>query len=98
MKKVMENYILGEGKVPDWFNAEANAGRIKLIYDEDDQMIGCQVLSGTKVYDAVIGDSIINTKYGVVVLPKEKAKQYGVQKKDDKQKEEKKEEETTAEE
>ena len=94
MKKV-ESFIFGEGKAPEWFNKEANAGRVKMLFDEEDQMIGAQLLSGTKVYEAKIGDSIMNTKYGLAVLPKEKAKQYGVQKKDDKQakdfKEEKKE-------
>lgn len=98
MKKAVESYVLGEGKAPEWFNKEANAGRVKLIYDEDDQLIGAQILSGMKVYDALIGDSIINTKYGLAVLPKEKAKQYGVQKKDDKQIKERDDKEEKAEE
>lgn len=84
MKKNMENFVFGEGKAPEWFNKEANAGRVKIMYDEDDQIIGCQILSGTKVYEAKIGDTILNTKYGLAVVPKEKAKQYGLQKKDDK--------------
>lgn len=87
MKKGVESFIFGEGKAPEWFDKEANAGRVKIMYDEDDQMIGAQILSGTKVYEAKIGDSILNTKYGLAVLPKEKAKQYGVQKKDDAKKE-----------
>ena len=87
MKKGVESFILGEQKAPEWFDKEANAGRVKIMYDEDDQMIGAQILSGTKVYEAKIGDSILNTKYGLAVLPKEKAKQYGVQNKDAKQKE-----------
>lgn len=98
MKKVVESFVLGEGKAPEWFNNEANAGRVKLIYDEDDQLIGAQILSGVKVYDALIGDSILNSKYGLAVIPKEKAKQYGVQKKDDKQIKEKDNEEEKAEE
>ena len=96
MKKNMENFVFGEGKAPEWFNKEANAGRVKIMYDEDDQIIGCQILSGTKVYEAEIGDTILNTKYGLAVVPKEKAKQYGLQKKDDKK--EIKEETTTKEE
>lgn len=87
MKKGVESFIFGEGKAPEWFDKEANAGRVKIMYDEDDQMIGAQILSGTKTYEAKIGDSILNTKYGLAVLPKEKAKQYGVQKKDDAKKE-----------
>lgn len=87
MKKGVESFIFGEGKAPEWFDKEANMGRVKLMFDEDDQMIGAQILSGTKIYEAKIGDSILNTKYGLAVLPKEKAKQYGVQKKDDVKKE-----------
>lgn len=86
--KVVENFVLGEAKVPEWFNRETNAGRVKVLFDEDDEMIGAQILSGTKVYEAKVGDTIINSKYGLAVLPREKAKQYGVQKKDDKQEKE----------
>lgn len=91
MKKTVEGFVFGEMKVPDWFNKEANSGRIKLIFDEEDQMVAAQILSGTKVYEAKVGDSILNTKYGIVVIPREKAKQYGVQKKDDVKKETKEE-------
>ena len=94
MKKMVESYVLGEGKAPDWFNKEANAGRVKIMYDEDEQTIGAQILSGTKVYEAKVGDSIMNTKYGLAVLPKEKAKQYGVQNKDVKKEKEISEEKT----
>lgn len=97
MKKAIETFIFGEGKAPDWFNKEANAGRVKIIFDEDDQIIGAQILSGTKVYEAKIGDSVLNTKYGLAVLTKEKAKQYGVQKKDDAKKEIKEEKKETEE-
>lgn len=94
MKKAVESFVFGEMKAPEWFNKETNAGRVKVMLDEDDQMIGAQILSGTKVYEAKIGDSILNTKYGLAVLPKEKAKQYGAQNKDAKKeiKEEKTEE------
>lgn len=91
MSKELESFIFGEGKVPEWFNIEANAGRVKMLFDEDDQIIGAQILSGTKTYEAKIGDSVIKTKYGLAVLSKEKAKQYGVQKKDVKQKDTKEE-------
>ena len=79
---MLEQFILGEGKAPEWFDNEANAGRIKMIYNEDEELIGAQILSGTKTYEAKVGDSIINTKYGVAVIPQEKAKAYGVQRKD----------------
>ena len=94
MKKAIESFIFGEGKAPEWFNKEANAGRVKTILDEDDQIIGVQILSGTKVYEAKVGDSIMNTKYGLAVIPREKAKQYGVQNKDAKKEKEISEEKT----
>lgn len=94
MKKAIESFIFGEGKAPEWFNKEANAGRVKTILDEDDQIIGAQILSGTKVYEAKVGDSIMNTKYGLAVIPREKAKQYGVQNKDAKKEKEISEEKT----
>ena len=92
--KELESFVFGSNKTPEWFNKESNAGRVKMIFDEDDQIVGAQILSGTKVYEAKIGDSILNTKYGLAVLPREKAKQYGVQNKDAKKeiKEEKTEE------
>lgn len=98
MDKIVENFILSNKKAPDWFNKEANAGRVKLLFNEDEEMIGAQIVSGTRTYEAKIGDTILNTKYGLMVLPKEKAKQYGVQKKDDKQDKEIKEEKKEAEE
>ena len=94
MKKAIESFIFGEGKAPEWFNKEANAGRVKTILDEDDQIVGAQILSGTKVYEAKVGDSIMNTKYGLAVIPREKAKQYGVQNKDAKKEKEISEEKT----
>lgn len=94
MKKAIESFIFGEGKAPEWFNKEANTGRVKTILDEDDQIVGAQILSGTKVYEAKVGDSIMNTKYGLAVIPREKAKQYGVQNKDAKKEKEISEEKT----
>lgn len=95
--KAVESFVFNGGKAPEWFNKEANAGRIKLMFDEDDQITGVQIASGTKVYEAKIGDTILNTKYGLAVLPKEKAKQYGMQTKESKKEKEIKEEATTEE-
>jgi len=94
MKKMMENFIFGTEKAPAWFDQEANAGRVKLLYDEDDQLVGARILSGMKTYEAKVGDSIMNTKYGLAVIPREKAKQYGVQNKDAKKEKEISEEKT----
>ena len=84
MAKVFENFILGSGKVPEWFQKEANAGKVKQIFNEDGELRETQIASGTKVYVAHDGDTIINSNYGLVVLKQQDAKKYGVQKKDEK--------------
>lgn len=86
--KEMESFIFGEMRAPDWFNKEANAGRVKVLYDEDDEILGAQIISGMKVYEVRIGDTVLYSKYGLSVVPKEKAKKFGLQKKDAKQEKE----------
>ena len=83
MAKVFENFILGAGKVPEWFQKEANAGKVKQVFDEDGALKETHIASGTKVYIAYEGDTIIKTNYGLVVLKQQDAKKFGVQKKDE---------------
>lgn len=83
MAKQFESFILGVGKVPAWFNDEANKGKVKQVFDEDGELVETHIASGTKVYVAHDGDTIINTNYGLVVMKKEDAKKYGVQKKEE---------------
>lgn len=80
MAKVIESFIYGMGKVPEWFQKEANAGKVKQIFDEEGNSVEVQIASGTKVYIAHEGDTIINSKYGLVVLKQTEAKKFGVQK------------------
>jgi hypothetical protein len=84
MAKNFENFILGSAKVPDWFNRAANEGKVRQIFDEDGVLVETQISSGTKIYIAHEGDTIINTNYGLVVLNQQDAKKFGVQKKDEK--------------
>lgn len=94
MAKVFENFILGAGKVPEWFNEEANKGKVKQVYDEDGDLKETHIISGTKVYVAKEGDTIIKTNYGLVVLEQKEAKKFGVQKRDEKPAKSDKEQET----
>lgn len=99
MAKQFESFILGSGKTPEWFDKVANAGKVKQIFDEDGEVIETHIASGTKVYVAHEGDTVINTSYGLVVLDQQDAKKYGVQRKDDqveKSVPKKKDEETNA--
>lgn len=74
-----ETFILGRGSVPSWFNDEANKGRAKLIYNEDEELIGAKVFMATKMVNANVGDTIMLLKSGLAVVPREKAKKYKVQ-------------------
>ena len=72
----VETYVLGNKMVPNWLNAEAAAGRVKMTYNEDGEIENAKVISGVKSYIANVGDTIMKTKSGLVVIGKEKAKKY----------------------
>ena len=75
-----ESFIFGDLNVPVWFNDEAKMGRVKINYDDEGNIVNAKIMSGTKVYEAQKGDSIMKSISGLVVIPKDKAKKYGVQK------------------
>ena len=77
-----ETFIFGKEKTPDWFNKAANEGRVRVFYDEDNKMVRARIKSGINEYIAEIGDSIINTRTGLIVIKEDKAKKYKVQKED----------------
>ena len=56
--------------VPSWLNDYSKNGKVKLI-KEQDELVGLKVMSGTKTYDAYIGDMILLTKTGLIVKEKE---------------------------
>lgn len=78
MSKV-ESFVFGQ-KAPAWFDDEARKGRVRIMYDDEGNIVSAKIMSGTKVYEAHKGDSIIKSNSGLVVIPQNKAKQYGVQK------------------
>lgn len=82
----VQKFIAGE-KTPEWFNQRASMGRAKKTYDEDGELTGILVTTATKTYEAKVGDTIMLTKSGMVVIPKEKAQKFGLQKKTSKEEE-----------
>lgn len=81
-----ETFIFGKDATPAWFDEAANMGRVRTFYDDDNKLVRARIKSGITEYVAEIGDSIMNTKSGLVVIKEDKAKRYKVQN----QKEEKK--------
>lgn len=66
-----EQFIFGKDKVPEWFNEHAKLGRVRLIYDDENKlMTGAKIFSGVTTYEAKVGDTIINSKSGLVVIAK----------------------------
>lgn len=65
-----DSFVLGKDVVPVWFNEEANKGRVRTIYDDDRNVQNVIINSGIKKYVASPGDTIINSKNGIVVIPK----------------------------
>lgn len=76
----VKEFVLGKGKMPDWFNEKCAQGRARVEYDDEHNLIGVTVHMPTKTVFAEVGDSIMLVKSGLQVIPKEKAKKYNVQK------------------
>lgn len=68
MAKV-ESFILGKGSTPKWFKEEMAKGRVKMLIDEDDEIIGAKIFYPTKTFNVKIGDRVMLTKSGLVVDP-----------------------------
>lgn len=64
----IEKFVFGKDKTPVWFDKECQIGRVKTNYDEDGKPISIRINSGLKIYDAIIGDTIIKSATGLVVV------------------------------
>ena len=58
-------------KLPLWLKDQARLGKFKLEKNEDDEIKGAIVASGSKTYYANVGDVIMATRHGMVVKRKE---------------------------
>lgn len=65
-----EQFIFGKEKAPAWFDEQAKKGRVRVQYDDDKQITGARIFSGVNTYQAKVGDTIINSKSGLVVITK----------------------------
>lgn len=74
-----EEFIFGKDKAPAWFDEQAKKGRVKVEYDDDKKIVGARIFSGVNIYEAKVGDVIINSKSGLVVTkPVEKTNKKSV--------------------
>lgn len=76
----IKDFVLGKGKIPNWFNEQCEKGRAKINYDDESNIINATIHTPTKSIKAKIGDSIMLAKSGLQVVPKEKAIKYRIQK------------------
>lgn len=73
----VEHFTIGEGNFPNWFNEALVKGRAKVDRDEYDgslKNIVVKTVSGS--VKGKIGDVILNTRSGILVVPREKATKY----------------------
>lgn len=75
-----KSFVLSSKDVPVWLNDEAAKGRVKFVFDDNDELVGATVYTPTKTLNAKVGDTIMLMKSGLAVLPAGKAKKYGVTK------------------
>lgn len=74
----VKSFVLGRDAVPEWFNESARQGRAKLVYDPDEQteLIGAVIFAPTKTINVKLGDTIMKSRTGLMVVPKDKAAKY----------------------
>ena len=63
-----DKFVFGKDATPAWFDKECQMGRVKTNYDEDNNPISVRINSGLKIYDAIVGDTIIKSTSGLVVI------------------------------
>ena len=91
MAKLVETFVLGSGRVPDWVNGFMSNGIIQRI-DKDDE-VTYRINTPVGVKKAVVGDVIVKTKSGVSLVPANKAEKFKMVKKPQTKVEDNKEEE-----
>ena len=76
----VKEFVLGKGKVPDWFTEKCSQGRAKINYSDEGEISSATIHTPTKTIVARIGDGIMLIKSGLQVIPKDKLKKYKGQK------------------
>ena len=67
-----QHYIIGGGTIPEWLREQSNLGRVKFEY-EDGELVSVTVFGVPKTKVAKVGDSIVLSKSGLGVIPKQVA-------------------------
>lgn len=78
----MKEFVFGKGAIPEWFKSLCSTGRAKVVYDDEGEIVKAVLYAPGGVKEAFIGDTIIYVASGLAVIPAEKAKKYGLQRKD----------------
>lgn len=65
-----KRFILGNGAIPDWIEPFSKAGRIKFHYDDEINLTSATIQSPTGIKNANVGDTIVKTNSGLIVIPK----------------------------
>lgn len=79
MAKVVETFVLGSGKVPEWVNGFMSNGIIQKI--DNDGEVSYRINTPVGVKKANVGDVIVRTKSGVSLVPADKAEKFKMIKK-----------------
>lgn len=74
MGKIVETFIIGSGKVPDWVNGFMLNGVIQKVENDDEVFYRINSPVGVKI--AHDGDVLVRTKSGVSLVPADKAEKF----------------------
>lgn len=74
----VEYFTFGKENFPNWFNDALSKGRCKLTRDEyTGNIIVVTIYTVSGPVKGRIGDVILNTRNGVLMVPENKAKEFG---------------------
>ncbi len=82
-----ETFVVGKDKFPDWFNQQAAMGRARTVRDDDGNIEYVVINNASGSYRAKVGDSVMKSKTGLLVIPQKTAQKYRMQGSDDDAKE-----------
>lgn len=78
----VKQFVFGKATTPEWFKGLCSTGKAKVVYDDEGEPLKAVVYAPTGSQEANIGDTILYVPSGLAVVPADKAKKYGLQKKD----------------
>ena len=82
-----DDFVVGKDKFPEWFNEQAAMGRVRTVRNDDGDIDYVIVNNASGSFRAKVGDSILKTKTGLIVIPQKTAQKYHMQGSDNNAKE-----------